>query len=439
MINQNNTKKQFATKLFALLRMCKQHPIISSALIGLVFILFLIGANSDNVTPHELVVSAVPFEKTDNQMVGIKESVDSRDVWTTTIVQKVEATSDDFSSKIAIVKEEQSKAMIEINAQVQELKALLAKQQEKIEIKELEDGLRLSNTPDTQIILEGRPKKRVKTLGHYHREYKNKKMVIEDYVPAGAIAKAVIVQGVVVGTGNNSQSNPEPILLRLTDAGLFSKGKRTEQIKEAMLIGDCSGDLSSERARCRLQTLSLENFKGEIITRSIKGWVAGEDGKNGIKGFVVDKSSDMLRMAMLNGVLGGMSSFLQNQSTAGVFPVSPITGQQNALGGMGQLKGGMANGAGNAFSKMADFVMERFDSMSPQIVIASDREVAVVFQEGIDLSGEQILEKEQTSDGNLGGSYNNPPVAKTAQAEAWGNTMKGLEKENGGSSERAVF
>ena len=52
-----------------LLRMCKQHPIISSAVIGLVFILFLVGANSDDVKPHELVVSAVPFEKTDNQKV----------------------------------------------------------------------------------------------------------------------------------------------------------------------------------------------------------------------------------------------------------------------------------------------------------------------------------------------------------------------------------
>ena len=173
-------------------------------------------------------------------------------------------------------------------------------------------------------------------------------------------------------------------MMRLTDAGIFSKGKRTDQIKEAILIGDCSGDLSSERARCRLQTISLENDKGEIIERAIQGWIVGEDGRNGIKGMVVDKSSDMLRMAMLNGVLGGMSNFLQNQSTRGIFPISPISGQQNALGGMSQLKAGVKSGAGDAFQRW-QILMERFNSMSPQIV-ASGREVDVVFQHGVDLN-----------------------------------------------------
>jgi len=439
MTNQNNIKKQYATTLSALIRGLKKRPIVVSASLGLVFIFLVICASGDDVKPHELAVSAVPFENTDDQMVGVKESVDPRDVWVADTTQKVEGIVGGLSSKIDTIKEEQDQEALKIQAQMQELKTLLAKQQELIERRELEDSLRLSNPSNDQINIEGRPKRRQKLLGHYHREYKNQKKAIEDYIPAGSIAKAVIVQGVVVGTGSNTQSNPEPILLRLTDAGLFSKGKRTEQIKEAMLIGDCSGDLSSERAKCRLQTLSLENFKGEIVERPIKGWIAGEDGRNGIKGFVVDKSSDMLRMAMLNGVLGGFSSFLENQSTAGVFPISPISGQQNALGSMSQLKGGMASGAGNAFSKMADFVMERFDSMSPQIVITSNREVAVVFQNGIDLKIEQNSESEQTADGNLENNYNNPKVAKTAQAEAFEKTMKGFNKGRGVDSERSVF
>lgn len=36
-------------------------------------------------------------------------------------------------------------------------------------------------------------------------------------------------------------------------------------------------------------------------------------------------------MAVVNGVLGGMAQFFQNQATNSVFPISPITGQQNAL------------------------------------------------------------------------------------------------------------
>jgi conjugal transfer pilus assembly protein TraB len=191
---------------------------------------------------------------------------------------------------------------------------------------ELEESLRQSNLVVTNEA--SRIDVTSKSLGAFSKEYNTKKKNIKSYVTSGSFARAVLLTGVVVGTGTNTQSNPEPVMMRLTDASIFSKGKRTEQIKEAILIGDCSGDLSSERAKCRLQTLSLENFKGEIVERPIQGWIVGEDGRNGIKGMVVDKSSDMLRMAMLNGVLGGMSNFLQNQSTKGIFPISPESGQQ---------------------------------------------------------------------------------------------------------------
>ncbi|XVN42250.1 MAG: hypothetical protein RCG15_06935 [Candidatus Rickettsia vulgarisii] len=43
-------------------------------------------------------------------------------------------------------------------------------------------------------------------------------------------------------------------MLRLVDTANFSKGYKTRQIKEAILIGSCSGDISSERAKCRLET-----------------------------------------------------------------------------------------------------------------------------------------------------------------------------------------
>ena len=82
--------------------------------------------------------------------------------------------------------------------------------------------------------------------------------------------------------------------------------------------------------------------------------------------------------------------------------------------------------------------MERFNSMSPQIVIASGREVDVVFQHGVDLNGEFKSEPIQSSDGNLGNGYNNPPPARTAQSKAFQETMqemkKAMEKEQAGSN-----
>ena len=385
-----------------------KNPAAPFIVIGLVimFLFTFIFSGSSVPKPHPLQESSVPFSPEGAALIGVKESIDPRDVWTAKLEQKVQQTKEEMDKQLAEKAKESESELARINEELAALKSLLMKQQQIAEEQKLATGLAASNMPATITHVAQTPPK---SIGLFTKDYGSKKKNIKEYVTSGSFARAVLMTGVVVGTGSNSVSNPEPVMMRLTDAGIFSKGLRTEQIKEAILIGDCSGDLSSERARCRLQTLSLENMKGEIIERPVKGWIVGEDGRNGVKGIVVDKSSDMLRMAMLNGVLGGMAQFLQNQSTKGVFPISPITGQQNALSGANTLKGGMASGAGDAFSKMADFVMERFNSMSPQIVIASGREVDVVFQHGVDLNSAWEEDKTKTLEGNLR-SVNNRPA-----------------------------
>ncbi len=182
-------------------------------------------------------------------------------------------------------------------------------------------------------------------------------------------------------------------MIRLVDTAIFSKGYKTEQIKEAILIGSCTGDISSERAKCRLETVSLLNSNGEIIEKPVEGWLIGEDGRPGIKGIVVDRSSDVARMAVLNGVLGGIAQFFQNQATNSIFPVSPITGQQNALKAQDSLKAGVYAGTGNALEKLADFAIKRAESMSPVIVVASGRVIDVVFRKGFNLRENKEADK----------------------------------------------
>ena len=103
-----------------------------------------------------------------------------------------------------------------------------------------------------------------------------------------------------------------------------------------------------------------------------------KEGIEWAKGDVIDKSSDITRMAVLNGILGGIASFFQNQATSGIYPVSPITGQTNALTGKAALKAGSASGVGNALQKLADYAIKRAEQMSPVIVIGSGRVIDVV-------------------------------------------------------------
>jgi conjugal transfer pilus assembly protein TraB len=209
----------------------------------------------------------------------------------------------------------------------------------------------------------------------------------ENYIPSGTYAKAVLTSGVVASTSTQAQGNPQPIMLRLADEGNLPRGWKST-VKDAVLIGACYGDLSSERVLCRLESMSWVEANGETVERKVEGWIIGEDGRPGLRGLVVDRAGDVARESFIAGILSGLSTFLQFESTRGVYPMTPF-GQTNALSTPDALVGGLGKGATNALDKLADFSIKRAESMSPVLVVNSGRVVDVVFRKGVDLFGAQ--------------------------------------------------
>lgn len=422
----NYDKQQIITKISdlqssarSLISLALKNPISAFIVIGLILvIIFSILSFTRSSAPklHSTINEdlIVPFEKEEDALTGIKQSVDPRDVWTAKIEKKVEDTKSNMTQKMIDQQKISDEQLLRLSEELAMLRASFQAAQEKLAQEKIKNETSVPDSSNQSSNSQHSIKRPVKSVGFFKKDFVNKKRNIKDYLPAGSSVRGVLLTGISVGTGSTAASNPEPIELTLTDVGIFSKGLRTEQIKWAKLIASCHGVLSSERAKCRIHTLSLENEKGEIIEREVEGWITGSDGINGIRGKVVDKSSKLLKMAMLNGVLGGMSQFLQNQSANGIFPISPITGQQKALSSKAALTGGAANGAGDAFSKMADFLMERFNSMSPEILVPSGCEVDVLFRRGVNLNGEFEEDKEKYADSNFGAN-NNPPTANSSK------------------------
>ncbi|KAB2836731.1 MAG: conjugal transfer protein TraB, partial [Caedimonadaceae bacterium] len=207
---------------------------------------------------------------------------------------------------------------------------------------------------------------------------------------------AVLTSGVVVSTAVATQSNPQPIILRLADEGNMPRGFLSH-LKDAVLIGSCYGDLSAERALCRLHTLSFIEGDGTTVERSVEGWIIGEDGAPGLRGKIVDRAGEVAREAFLSGILSGMSSFLQFDASRSVYPVTPF-GQTNALSPKDALAGGLGKGASNALDKLAEFSIKRAEAMQPVIVVNGGRVVDVVFKRGIDLLPDEALHVKLVSD-----------------------------------------
>jgi conjugal transfer pilus assembly protein TraB len=206
------------------------------------------------------------------------------------------------------------------------------------------------------------------------------------YLPGGTYCKAVVDMGVAASTATNAQGNPEPIKLRLVDDGNLPGGLKG-QVRDAVLIGACYGDISSERARCRLETLTWKDKNGTQIEKAIEGWVVGEDGLAGIRGQVVDRSGAVAREAFGAGMLSAAANFLKFEANSGVYPMTPF-GQTNALSKEGALKGAAASGAGSALDKLAEFSIKRAEQMQPVILVASGRVVDVLLKTGVSLTPE---------------------------------------------------
>ena len=218
----------------------------------------------------------------------------------------------------------------------------------------------------------------------------------DNTIPAGAFAEAILLGGVDASTSIQASSDPRPILLRLTDPGTLPRRFKSD-LEGCHVLAASYGDLSSERVFMRLEKLGcVERKTGEVIEIGIQGYVAGEDGRAGVRGAVVDRAGESMRNAMVGGFFSSIGKFLGQAKTPITF--SPTTGlaQNNALDTNEIFRQSAANGMGGALDKYADFYIKRAEQMQPVIQVAAGRLVDLVFTQGLDFAdsrARQVLSK----------------------------------------------
>jgi conjugal transfer pilus assembly protein TraB len=206
----------------------------------------------------------------------------------------------------------------------------------------------------------------------------------DNTIPAGAFAKAVMVGGVDASTSIQASQDPRPVLLRIADAGTLPR-KFKSDLKGCHVLAACYGDISSERVYMRLEKLTCtERQTGEVVEMQVNGYVAGEDGRAGLRGVVVDRAGVVVRNAAIGGFLAGMGNFLSQSHSQSPITFAAQSGlaQTNPLQTPEMLKQGAAKGASGALEKYADFYIKRAEQMQPVIQVQAGRIVDVVFTQG---------------------------------------------------------
>lgn len=203
----------------------------------------------------------------------------------------------------------------------------------------------------------------------------------DNYIPAGTMIEAATLNGLRASTSVGSMSNPDEMLIQLTDYGILPNDFRNN-LKDCVIVADAYGELSSETVKIRTSKLScIEKETGESIETDLVGMVVGQDGYAGIKGTVVSIDQKYLANASIFGIMsglagiGGKDSTTYNPFTVASGTVQPMTDQQKVTNNLLQ-------GGSNSLDKLSDYYIAHAERIQPVIEIDRGRPVTVAVLKG---------------------------------------------------------
>ena len=348
------------------------------------------------------------IKKSQEQKEEVEKAQNSKDIKVKTtkeVLTTDELWRDAFETKI---KEQTESHSIQTGKQIEEIKKLIEKNEsDKNNNKHVEDKITnltreiqdIKNTSNIKI--KETPQAKNNEISQYNLELENSQdsdkyktlKTADNYIPAGSFAKAVLLSGVDAETGLNSSSDPDPILIRIIDHGTLPR-KFKSDLKDCHIIGAAYGNLSSERAKIRLEKLSCtEIATAEIVETEVAGYVTGEDGRAGIRGEVVSTEGKLLTNSFAAGLLSGFSDTI-NPSKSSNQPQLIIQdvkdGKIPKQGFNDKLKAGFSTGASSSMDRLSKYYIDRAESLQPIVQIGAGRKVDVIFTEGVFFGSSEI-------------------------------------------------
>jgi conjugal transfer pilus assembly protein TraB len=201
---------------------------------------------------------------------------------------------------------------------------------------------------------------------------------VSTFLPV-SFTRGTLLGGLDAPTGGQSQSNPHPVLIRLSDNSVLPNRFRGEY-RDCFVIAAGYGDISSERAYLRTENLSCVRADGAALEVKIQGSVYGEDGKVGMRGRLVTKQGQMLANALLAGIVSGIGQGVSTASTT--YSTSALGTIANASGA-DAYRTGIGSGVGKALDRLAQYYIKLAENTFPVIEVDAGREIDVVITKGV--------------------------------------------------------
>lgn len=209
---------------------------------------------------------------------------------------------------------------------------------------------------------------------HHDEDEEESVLTNKNFIPVGSFAKAVLLTGVDAPASVSSSDNPVPMLLKVIDDAIMPRGFRG-QVDTCHVTASAYGDISEERARVRLDKISCTMLDGRVFVSNVDGYVAGEDGKPGIRGKAIWREGALVARSFAAGFLGGVSSGIGD--AAGSTSTSALGSVKTYENGE-IFQNGVGDGAGAALNKLSEYYIKRAEQYHPIIEVEAGRMVDII-------------------------------------------------------------
>ena len=211
-----------------------------------------------------------------------------------------------------------------------------------------------------------------------------------NYLPPNSIAVARVIVGVDAAAGVQSQTDPLPVVLRITGPArsVYENGRLlTTNIAGCLVNGAARGDLSSEKVYVKLQRMTCPQPGGRYAVSDVKGFIAF-GGKTGVRGRVVSREGSLVGQAFIAGLAGGFGRGF-SANTNSLFQGTNVTvdGKRQQIPAGDLLQGGLGEGVAQSADMVSKYLIERAEQYQPVIEMPTGIDVEIVFLEGVFISG----------------------------------------------------
>ncbi|WP_239806943.1 TraB/VirB10 family protein [Croceicoccus hydrothermalis] len=207
-----------------------------------------------------------------------------------------------------------------------------------------------------------------------------------DYLPPNSYASARVIVGVDASAGVASQTDPLPVVLRITGPArsVMQNGKvLTTRIEGCIVNGAARGDLSSEKVYVKLARMTCDQPGGRVAVSEVKGFISFA-GKSGVRGRVVSREGSLVSQALLAGIVGGFGrGFSANADSVFSGVTANTDGSRSSLSAGDILTGGLGQGAADAADTVSQYLIERAEQYQPVVEMPTGIDVEIVFLDGV--------------------------------------------------------